>query len=409
MEFKDSVNELYVRKAARRIERLKKDSTISERNRELILEFVNKSITRDDVHVKRVLKMTIEMSNIARMLGKDLDKADNKDIEGLVKRIRENVEWSDWTKKDHLVFLKKYYRYAEGNCLRDPEKTEWIKFKMKRGRESANVFLTQEDAAKMIAAGQNSFEKAAIATLYDGGFRYGEWAGIQRKHIAFEDGCVKVTVAGKTGRRTLPLLICEPYLARWLEEMPEKLAESFVFSNRSSNALYWSQDGKCGPLSEFSLSRMIKRLAAKSGISGKKLHPHAIRHARLTYMANFLSASQLCDFAGWVQGSGQMQTYIHGSALEQRIKGNLGLNGKSQMAQDDLFRKTACARCGHENPGTAELCVNCGRATNERAAFEPHKQQLYGEVMQQAIREEVMRILKGMGREVIDTESSKTE
>jgi hypothetical protein len=175
-----------------------------------------------------------------------------------------------------------------------------------------------------------------------------------------------------------------------MNEMPGKDADEYVFCHRA-----WNYQRR--PLTIGSLSAIIKRLANKAGIQGRKINPHAIRHARLTYMSDFLSASQLCDFADWVQGSDLMQTYVHGSQMRQKLRANLGINGET-MEQDKVFRTRECPRCQQLSPGTAEICTNCGLSLDTKTADEyADKRKTVNDMIEKRIESRVKELLKEKG------------
>lgn len=165
MNYKDSVAEKFARQVKVRTEKLKKDKSLSRMNRNLILDFIKKSVIRDDIQSLRILKTINTMSNLARMAEKDLDKTNRQDIEKIVQKIRDKYK-AEWTRHDYLVFLKKFYKYMEGDFIEYPDKVKWVKTTHKKSRETADVYLNQEDVKKMVSMGNNFFEKAASATLF---------------------------------------------------------------------------------------------------------------------------------------------------------------------------------------------------------------------------------------------------
>jgi len=390
MDFRESVAERYARMANRTAERLMEDKEISERNKELILEYRDKAIAQDDIKAVRVVKLVSHMHQIAKWLGKDLDKATKNDLMLLVGKIRA-MKYKDWTKHSYLGILKKYYKIMEGDNIEAPKKAKFIKSRVKKTRQPANAYLSQENIYDMLNACQNNYERAVFSTLYDGAFRYAEFAGIQRRHVSFGDGGVEITVTGKTGPRTIgPLIVCEPYLATWMSETPGKGAEDYVFCHRA-----WNYQRR--PLTVGSLSAIIKRLAERAGVAGRKLNPHSIRHARLTYLSDFLSGAQLCDFAGWIQGSEQMQTYVHGTQMRQKLRANLGINDET-LEQDKIFRKKECPRCQQLSPGTTEICTNCGLSLEIKTSEEyQDKRKTVNDLIERRIEARVKKLLEERG------------
>ena len=57
----------------------------------------------------RAVKYLRALKKIAEWLRKDFDKASRSDIERLVKKV-ETADYSPWTKRDHKITLKVFYR-----------------------------------------------------------------------------------------------------------------------------------------------------------------------------------------------------------------------------------------------------------------------------------------------------------
>lgn len=102
----------YPESIRKRMESLKKDN-ISERNKELILRFVEDACTKglgyDTIGELRVIKYFGQLKNIATWLEKDFDKAEKPDTEKLVARINTS-SYADWTKWSYKVMIKLFWK-----------------------------------------------------------------------------------------------------------------------------------------------------------------------------------------------------------------------------------------------------------------------------------------------------------
>jgi site-specific recombinase XerD len=106
-----------------------KTSDITERNRQMILNFQEHCYSRG-LTKYRILFYITKLNRLAKLLNKDFDAANKEDIERLAAEI-EKSDYTDWTKHDYKVTIKIFYRWLEGNDEEYPEKVKWIKTTVK--------------------------------------------------------------------------------------------------------------------------------------------------------------------------------------------------------------------------------------------------------------------------------------
>jgi len=110
----------------------------------------------------------------------------------------------------------------------------------------------------------------------------------------------------------------------------------------------------------------------------KAVNPHNFRHSRATYLANYLTEAQMCEYLGWTQGSDQPATYVHLSGRDtddailkiHEIKRDSKEKGKKELKLEK------CPRCFHINLPTDRFCSLCGNALNEEARMHIIKKSL---------------------------------
>ena len=105
--------------------RIENSSIISKRNKQLIFEFCD-CAKMQGLSEARILFYLNRFWNIARYVKKDFDCLSRKDVEGLVKRVQGNG-FSPQTISDHLVVVKKFWKWLEGNYEEYPAKVKWNK------------------------------------------------------------------------------------------------------------------------------------------------------------------------------------------------------------------------------------------------------------------------------------------
>ena len=177
----------------------------------------------------------------------------------------------------------------------------WIKCNDVKNKKLPEEILTEEDIKKMIDSAQKARDKAIVAVLYESGCRVGEFLTMKIKNVQFDRYGAIIVVQGKTGYRRIRLVSSVPYLAEWINNHP---------FNDNPEAWLWISLRNFKRLPYNSLRTILRVIAEKAGIR-KSVNPHAFRHARATYLANFLTEAQMKEFFGWVQDSDMASVYVH--------------------------------------------------------------------------------------------------
>ena len=86
--------------------------------------------------------------------------------------------------------------------------------------------LNEGEVEALIKAAESSRDKAFVSMLFDLDSRPGEFLSLQRKNIGFDKLGGFVMVEGKMGPRRQRLIISVPFVAKWLEEHPDKNPEA---------------------------------------------------------------------------------------------------------------------------------------------------------------------------------------
>jgi integrase/recombinase XerD len=226
----------------------------------------------------------------------------------------------------------------------------------------AKDILTKDDVATLIKCGKDIREEAMVAVLYESGCRVGEFVNMHINDLVGDRHGRKITVTGKTGSRTLLLIESVPYLTRWLEHHPLK---------EQKNAPLWVKtDRPYGGLHVGHVARIIRDLAKRSGIQ-KPIHPHAFRHARATFLARFLSDSQMKVYFGWSPNSSMVAVYVHLSGRDNdgAVLRSAGIEETEDVAEKSPLKEKECSRCHTKNTGVAAFCQLYGRPFRENAVL----------------------------------------
>lgn len=362
-----------------------KNSDLSDRNKEIILEFTNDLYTQN-LSKARIMKYLEVLYLIAKRYidNKNFDKLEEKDLKRFVAIINQR-ECSGYTKQQYRVAIKKLMMWFNGGEV--PEKIKWLRAHIKKSEKplpGGGEYLTQEDVNTIIATATSLRDKCLVSMLYESGCRIGEIASIRIGNVEFDKYGVVITVIGKTGSRKLRLVNSSSYMKSYMDYHPNKdNLESELWINIGTR-----NHGK--PMMYGAFREKVKRLCIKAGIK-KKCNLHMFRHSRATFMANHLTEFQMNQYFGWAQGSDMPATYVHlsGRDLDGAI---LNLNG---IAHETMNKPTdtakQCPRCEFINPHTTKLCNRCSHILDSEIAVlhqqDERNKMLMGMVMKELIKE----------------------
>lgn len=330
-----------------RAEALLEKSPISEVNKALIRRFVLQK-TAEKVKAPRIAKYlgTLRLLAERYLPDRDYTELSKEDLIGIVAAI-ERAPLSDWAKHDYKRVLKTFYRW-----LGRPELLAWLRVSSPDNLLAPEDLLTVGEVQRMLDAALNDRDRAFLACLFDGAFRIGELGGAVLKNVTFERYCARLSVIGKTGRRTVTLITARPYLAHWLElhpfrEDPEApLWINFQRLPRMAALNYWGLYG------------ILQRTAERAGVR-KAVNPHLWRHSRATPLSLELPGPVLEQFMGWCRGSRMARVYHHlaDRAADPFLFKMAGL--EVPEAGGERLPLLQCPHCKATNTPGARVCSSC--------------------------------------------------
>lgn len=119
------------------------------------------------------------------------------------------------------------------------------------------------------------------------------------------------------------------------------------------------------------LQSLMWKLKSRAGIK-KRIHPHLLRHTRLTELAKKLTEQELKIFAGWTPDSKMATQYVHlsGRDIDNSILRINGIVRASQEKEAKELKPMTCPRCQENNPSTAKFCYKCSMVLDIKTAVE---------------------------------------
>jgi len=342
---------------------LNKLNNLDKANREDILKFV-RYLSAEGISTGRIAKYIYSLINIVRILNKPLRDASKEDIVDLVSKIETNKEWSDFTKHDHKVILRKFYKWLR-NSEDYPPEVKWIKAPRKKNYEKLQgKILTLEEVEKLANCADNPRDKAFVLVLFESGCRIGEFLPLKKSDITFDSFGIKFVVNGKTGTRELRIIKYQKEFKEWLEVHPLKNKDDFFV---------WVSLGdknRFELMSYGNVRKLLLDLKKKAGIN-KPVNPHAFRHASVTYFSKYLPDSLLKKKFGWVRDTDMLAIYEHldGKDLDEALLKLHGLK-QEEIKESKQLDKKVCPRCGHENNILSQFCSKCSMPLDLKTVIE---------------------------------------
>ncbi len=337
-----------------------RNSTLSSRNKKLILEYKDYLIARG-LSLARTIKCIWTLRVIALMIEKPFTTMNKNDIMKLVNKIEEK-EISAYSKHDYKLIFKQFYKWLK-DAEEYPDEIKWIKVKKPSNRMLPEELLTIEEVKVMTRCVHHPRDKAFIEVLYESACRIGEMLKLKIKHVHPDQYGAQLIVDGKTGPRRIRIMASSPLLMTWLNNHPFR---------ENPDAPVWvcigtKEWGK--PLGHNGAVKILKDAAKKAGIK-KRIYPHLFRHSRLTELARLgFNEFQLRTFAGWTMDSDEAAVYVHmsGKDVDEAL---LRINGiENKQKDEEKFKPVECVRCSVKNSPDAKYCNGCGLAFDLKYAI----------------------------------------
>ncbi len=241
---------------------------------------------------------------------------------------------------------------------------KWIKLSNHRKTLLPDDILTPDEVKAMILAADNPRDRAFVSVMYESAARNEEMVvhekkkgniiiPVKQKDVVFDQYGAVIILNGKTGMRRIRLIRSAPDLKIWLNHHPQ----------RHDNAPLWV--GLDEPHDFLSASRgytLICSLAKKAKIN-KNVHPHLLRHTRLTEVAGYFKEADLKVFAGWSADSKMASVYIHRSGADverTQLEAEGIITREEKNKESNVLKPISCPRCKESNPSTARFCFKCG-------------------------------------------------
>jgi len=274
---------------------------------------------------------------------------------------------SQWTVNGDIIALRKFYGWLiPGNDL-----FAGIKIKQPKNYLPVEQLITPDDVKKLIGSCKSQRDRAIIMLLWDSGCRLNEVLSRNINHIQTDEYGATMIVKGKTGMRKVRLIDSLPDVRLWLNQHPLKNnheAPLFVTERR-----YDHKEGKVTEerrIEDRTVQNMLNTVAKLAGLN-KNVHPHALRHGRLTmFVRQGFMESELRILAGWEKESNMPATYVHlaGADVDKKLLIKNGLITDDEELIFKTLKPGKCPRCATDNSVDAKYCSICGLILDQNVA-----------------------------------------
>lgn len=342
---------------------------LSEEHRRALQEYYNAILISDSRFKMKSKQSLLSALLPLKFLGEYVKKPYNLINEQDVKNWFHHLVFGKQLSKQTITYyglrIKQFYKwlYDTDEC---PKLVKWIgKYRPQKKELVENELLNLEDIKKLIDACDNDRDKAFVITLYESAARISELLFSKIKDLTFDEYGAKITLDGKTGKRTLRLIDSVPYL--------QKLVNNHPYKHISDCHLFVYTSGKFSGRAIGKIkAREVLQTASKTARLNKYVHPHLFRHSRLNHLAKLsFNERDLRIFAGWSSSSDMPNTYLHyqEEQVENKLLENRGIIKTEQKFEIKLLEPKICPRCGKQNCADALYC-NCGLALDLKTVMQ---------------------------------------
>lgn len=334
---------------------------LSDINKKLIKDFdlYNRDVANKGQGIRKPtrIKNLDEIIRFALYIDRPLSEvADDSDI--LHKFFREDFKKiGQNTKYGYVSMARKFYKWITKND--NPLIVQDFKgMQTKKTTVTPSMVLSQNDVKNIVKEIPDPQRKAGLLVLFDTGCRPDEFLNMKRNHITNVAGQWYIDIIeGKTGTRTLPLILSAPYLELWYNRY-------HPFKDKDDAPLWISRSNRSinKPYNERRLHYSGLREWVKKGekVVGRRLWVKLFRHSRMSDVSDTLSETKMRIMAGWTSSSKMPATYIHKEKdLTKDLRKHEGLPVQEEIKDVPALAPVVCPRCKNENPHDVEVCINC--------------------------------------------------
>lgn len=225
---------------------------------------------------------------------------------------------------------------------------------------SPGEMLSWDEVLTLIDNVFNERDAALIAVAWDSGARGEELSNLSVGDVTDHRHGLRLTVRGKTGKRTVTLIPSVPYLQRWLAPDAHPAPDD-------PSAPLWCRLDRPESVTYETLWKAVSRAGERAGFD-KDVNFTAFRKSSASYLASQgMSQAHLEEHHGWTRGSDVAARYVtvFGEAADNELAEIHGLDVTSD--ESEPVGPVPCPRCGEPTPRERANCIHCNQALDLEA------------------------------------------
>jgi integrase len=275
--------------------------------------------------------------------------------------------WNTW-----LICLKRYAKYLfDPDDLEAPKLWKKIKpIKIDWEEKLKHKWFSEEEFMRLLDKVDYVRDKAMYGVAVEGALRPGELLALKIGDCKPAPYGFDVTVSGKTGTGSFPVVLFAPLLRQWLNLHRHK---------HNKEASLWPTKRIFNPdetesESQFMATLDFQRYAKAAGIT-RKVSLHILRHTKISWTAKNTKVGVSDEMAKkmfrWTKNSRMYARYSHLFGVDSK-KTFLALAGVKDEATEkpSVLAISKCLNCSCDNSVGSMFCGSCGFPLNEEAANE---------------------------------------
>jgi integrase len=308
---------------------------------------------------------------------------DFKTIHEVLDKLDEQLEDSTWN-----VWLQCYQRLAK--WLSDPDDEEcpkvWRKIEAKEidwDKKLKDKHFSEEEVYRLLECIDNLMDKAYVGVSVEAALRSGEALNMDIDDCKPTEYGFSITVSGKTGTRSVPIVLFAPLLRQWLNHHPLRHDKASALWIRHNGKTYkrisysvmnsWHFKHYCERAKIYRW-KIVKNKKTGEAYTINGVSLHYLRHTKVTWTAKNrkvkITTKQANLMFGWSENSPMFNRYSHlfNSDSEEAFLELAGVELKEKEEKPSLLLRKKCLNCGEQNGADALYCLKCGNPLDEEAA-----------------------------------------
>jgi|GEM_PF-2054558 len=329
---------------------------------------------------------------------KDARTINRSDVNNFAVSLKESDK-AESTVSNYLTSTKLFLNWLSPNndFFKD------IKIKDVKTNHNGDEIINIEGVKQLLAACKSQRDRALIFLMWDTAGRLGEILNLNIKDLKIEKQGIQVHLNGKTGPREVYLLDAVPDVKAWLNLRGGELNDPLFPTPKGTR------------LTHSGAQKLLKQLAKRAGLTEFPIHPHILRHGRLTSLSNAgMPEMHLRLFAGWSNDSDMPSVYINPTKKDVKNK-LLKIHNREPEEEPVHIESTApkkCPSCKMENPFDATYCSFCSTVLDPKVAAKMTVEATKKERELQDLKDTITRmsvIMEKMEKEAVERQALEDE